>query len=395
MALEGRAPAPSSSGSAPEPRSHDHDQLRSQTVEKLWSITEDLNILYKDNWTRLAEQEVLKFQNSLVRKYRQTGSPPKTYNWSFPSAFLYSLTLITTIGYGNVTPRTAWGRLITIAYAIIGIPLMLVYLSTVGDTLAGHFRRLYGRMSRPGKRRDKKCEAAVIPNHLPEKKHRPPSPTSSCHAETRQRIPVYLTLTVVVGYISGGAFLFNRLENWTFIEGSYFCFTSLGTIGFGELVPGSRDTGNELSVFASSAFILVGMAVIAMCFNLVQDETVTAVRRLSGWWGRPGEQTGKKAESKHYSLPRKREPLKYHFDRAAPTRNSTGPHRRDPPLEYFVPRSVSEFNLSVLVDPIPPLPPSALRGSASRSRDKMVTFEDEPGPPRPLDKSPALEDVFM
>lgn len=80
----------------------EHDALRSQTVEKLWSITEDLNILYKDNWTRLAEQEVLKFQNLLVNKHKQSGDEQKNYNWSFPSAFLYSLTLITTIGLYNL-----------------------------------------------------------------------------------------------------------------------------------------------------------------------------------------------------------------------------------------------------------------------------------------------------
>lgn len=52
-------------------------------------------------------------------------------------------------GYGSVAPRTIWGRLITIVYALAGIPLMLVYLSTVGDVLARSFRRLYGRICRP------------------------------------------------------------------------------------------------------------------------------------------------------------------------------------------------------------------------------------------------------
>lgn len=36
--------------------------FRSRTVNQLWSITEDLNILYKENWTRLAAQEVKQFQ---------------------------------------------------------------------------------------------------------------------------------------------------------------------------------------------------------------------------------------------------------------------------------------------------------------------------------------------
>ena len=53
------------------------------------------------------------------------------------------------LGYGSVAPRTVWGRLITIVYALAGIPLMLVYLSTVGDVLARSFRRLYGRICRP------------------------------------------------------------------------------------------------------------------------------------------------------------------------------------------------------------------------------------------------------
>jgi hypothetical protein len=119
----------------------------------------------------------------------------------------------------------------------------------------------------------------------------------SCDAE-HVRIPISLCLLIILVYICGGALLFNRLENWTFLEGSYFCFTSLGTIGFGDLIPGlyhsyqvqyqssaSHSSAEQLSVFASSAYILVGMALIAMCFNLVQDEVVIIVRRLGHYFG--------------------------------------------------------------------------------------------------------------
>lgn len=112
---------------------------------------------------------------------------------------------------------------------------------------------------------------------------------------------------------------------------------------------------------------------------------------------------------KHYSLPRKREGLRGYsvggnFTRAIPTRNSTGGPKlsSEPLVEYFVPRSVSEFNLSVLVsDPIPALPPSALRSSkdlTTRSKDKMVTFEDDQvalQAGQQIRKAVALEDVFM
>lgn len=107
--------------------------LRAHTVERLWSITEDLNVLYKENWTRLAEQEVLVFQEKLaahsldrarsgssiygttaVQRAGSTStgrrnndkrlpglSPLIKHNqqrWTFGSSFLYSITLITTIG---------------------------------------------------------------------------------------------------------------------------------------------------------------------------------------------------------------------------------------------------------------------------------------------------------
>lgn len=123
MALEGtfatfRETETSVAASQPNPSTTDSlvgAEIRSKTVEKLWSITEDLNILYKDNWTRLAAQEVMEFQDTLVRamrgstgvSYRQRGT--QTYlhgpqhRWSFSSSFLYSLTLITTIGESKLS----------------------------------------------------------------------------------------------------------------------------------------------------------------------------------------------------------------------------------------------------------------------------------------------------
>nr|CAH7766904.1 unnamed protein product [Callosobruchus chinensis] len=85
-------------------------ELRTETVDRLWSITENLNILYRENWTRLAAEEVLVFQEALLKilrnaetSYVTSSTGTMTYyqnfhKWSFSSSFLYSLTLITTIG---------------------------------------------------------------------------------------------------------------------------------------------------------------------------------------------------------------------------------------------------------------------------------------------------------
>ncbi|XP_065351677.1 TWiK family of potassium channels protein 7-like [Cloeon dipterum] len=320
------------------------NDVRTQTVEKLWTITEALNILYKDNWTQLATHEVIKFQDSLVHTLRTGGQanqnyragtsgslaisgPHANHRWTFSSSFLYSLTLITTIGYGGVTPKTTWGRIVTIVYALVGIPLMLVYLSTVGDLLARNFRRLYGKLcscSSGGSSASNSANNSGKPSpndnyrvrHISSKqnsvdgglklhpeeelvkleRNHPldfPSDTPSDsrqnfvlqhHHPQRQRVPMTLCLALISAYIGGGAVLFQKLENWSLLEGSFFCFTSLGTIGFGDLLPGVQPNmparNAQVSILSTSAYLLVGMALIAMCFNLLQDEVVAVGRRM-------------------------------------------------------------------------------------------------------------------
>ncbi|KAL1502473.1 hypothetical protein ABEB36_007609 [Hypothenemus hampei] len=242
--------------------------LRAETVSRLWSITEDLNILYKENWTKLAAEEVLVFQDALFKALKNSDSglnsptmsfyQQNVHKWSFSSSFLYSLTLITTIGYGPVAPRTPWGKLVTILYALIGIPLMLLYLSTTGDVLARSFRKLYGKIWN--------------------RKSMLQKPQQKCPCSNNIKVPFTICLLIVLAYICSGAMLFHRLENWSILEGSYFCFTSLGTIGFGDLLPGQN--AEEISLCACSAYILTGMALVAMCFSLVQEQVIAILRYI-------------------------------------------------------------------------------------------------------------------
>lgn len=71
------------------------------TVDRLWSITEDLNILYRDNWTHLARVEMRHYQDQMVRTLRHMMLEERysfRQTWTFSMSLLYALTLITTIG---------------------------------------------------------------------------------------------------------------------------------------------------------------------------------------------------------------------------------------------------------------------------------------------------------
>ncbi|GIY93334.1 hypothetical protein CEXT_480301 [Caerostris extrusa] len=73
--------------------------LRQETVKRLWEITDKLNVLYKDNWTRMVSHEVRHFQTELIAAVKDgyDGKDGGSQQWSFSGAFLYSLTVITTI----------------------------------------------------------------------------------------------------------------------------------------------------------------------------------------------------------------------------------------------------------------------------------------------------------
>ncbi|KAK7075816.1 hypothetical protein SK128_007255 [Halocaridina rubra] len=88
--LNGPPPPPRDSAVVDSLRQHARG-LQHETVEHLWTITESLNILYRDNWTRVAEQELIKFSEKLLTRFREEQTPPNfapttahaSYQWTF------------------------------------------------------------------------------------------------------------------------------------------------------------------------------------------------------------------------------------------------------------------------------------------------------------------------
>ncbi|RZF44600.1 hypothetical protein LSTR_LSTR010762 [Laodelphax striatellus] len=92
------------------------DGPRTHTVENIWDITVSLNILYRENWTRLAGQELNSFQEMIVQRIleemhspggstaaaiqggaEQRAGDQNIIEWNLAKSFLYALTVLTTI----------------------------------------------------------------------------------------------------------------------------------------------------------------------------------------------------------------------------------------------------------------------------------------------------------
>jgi hypothetical protein len=111
------------------------------------------------------------------------------------------------------------------------------------------------------------------------------------------------------------------------------------------------------------------------------------------------------------SLPRKKasDYKNSNFQRNTPMRRSSG---NETLVEYFVPRSISEFNLTGILNDSSTLTlnqptgvlrssnrqskaTNAIEASQTRTRDKMVTFEDDQIAQANNRKAANMEDVFM
>ncbi|RZF32491.1 hypothetical protein LSTR_LSTR015082 [Laodelphax striatellus] len=77
---------------------------------------------------------------------------------------------------------------------------------------------------------------------------------------------------------TGGAAAFSRYEGWSYFDSVYYCFITLTTIGFGDMVALQKDDALDKKpeyVVFSLIFILFGLAIVAASLNLLVLRFVT------------------------------------------------------------------------------------------------------------------------
>lgn len=124
--------------------------IRSNVTDYIWLISKEMEYFEEVNWTSIVKKRLEVFENDLLLAMTRDGwdgnENVETIQWTFSGALFYSIIVITTIGYGHIAPKTQLGKVVTIFYAILGIPLMLLCLSNIGDIMATSFRFLYWKV---------------------------------------------------------------------------------------------------------------------------------------------------------------------------------------------------------------------------------------------------------
>lgn len=171
-------------------------------------------------------------------------------NWSFAQSFFFAVTVVTTIGYGHVSPLSDVGRVICIVYAIIGVPMTLLLLSIVvrklliflNDTYLWFRRRITI---------DRRSDSKIRFIHL-------------FLVILFSFIFLFIIPSIVFTYIE---------DDWTFVDSFYFCFISLTTIGLGDLVAGDSPTQRNRLFYkvCLTVYLIVGVTIMMLLVAMVSQ----------------------------------------------------------------------------------------------------------------------------
>ncbi|CAF2631570.1 unnamed protein product [Rotaria sp. Silwood2] len=231
-----------------------------------------------ERFDRLIDDELARMQaeqEKLSDKHDTRTDVSYNQKWTFSTAMLYSATVITTVGYGNIAPKSVLGKVMTCLYAMFGIPIMIMCLTNTGDLLAFFFIKYYSLTINFTQR--------VIKRRRQRRRRRQQIKLSfEIENESVQHVPVAATLGVLALYIVAGAVLFSHWEGWSYVDGAYFSFITFTTIGLGDLVPGKgtlTENKNGKSILCA-IYLLFGLVLTAMCFKLMQDDLFAMKQRL-------------------------------------------------------------------------------------------------------------------
>jgi len=150
------------------------------------------------------------------------------------SSLYFVLSLATTIGYGNFAPKTDAGKMFTIAYSIPAIIGVGWFMKENVDSLQ-HLDWTIGL-----------------------------------------RWQALVGLVILVGYMALSAWFFEFVfSGWSFLDGIYFTWVTISTIGFGDLLPDISSWDRNLGILVvlvigihvASVVIAIGSEVIAWIQN--------------------------------------------------------------------------------------------------------------------------------
>lgn len=169
--------------------------------------------------------------------------------WDYYHSLFFVITVVSTIGYGNLAPTTTLTRIFMIFYAIVGMPMNGMLIINLGDYFGKSFLKLYDRW------KTKRVQ----------------------HALATLGLVGQVVLYLIPGFtffIFIPSILIMVFEGWPYDVAVHYAFVTLTTIGFGDWVAGTTENDHgETWYMIYKIFLLVwiisGLGYLCMVMGFV------------------------------------------------------------------------------------------------------------------------------
>ncbi|KAM4787390.1 potassium channel subfamily K member 17 isoform 1-T1 [Cyanocitta cristata] len=222
-------------------------QAAQQLLREHWELLANHTCLQGLALQRLIEGIIQAYKSGITLQ----GNTTSLGRWDYSGSFFFSISAITTIGYGNLSPSTVVGRIFCIVFALFGIPLNLVLLNEIGQLMLLGVQHCACRLEEVFHWQNK----------------------------TSFLMKTCALVTGLLLFLLLPPLLFSDKEGWSYEEGFYYSFITLSTIGFGDYVIGMNPDRTYPGWYKNviSLWILFGMAwlalVIKFCINLLESSS--------------------------------------------------------------------------------------------------------------------------
>lgn len=167
---------------------------------------------------------------------------------------------VTTVGYGDMSPKSDAGKIFVMVFIVVGVALAGVMMTKITDWMLETQKNAVKRNEQKAQEMMQKDLAKLKQNlgaHVSEAELA--RSLSSKEAQGKSKVeanPIASALVVISIVVTLGAVVMGQLEGISFLDGCYWSIVTSTTVGYGDVTPKSDDG----RIFASFyAFITVGV----------------------------------------------------------------------------------------------------------------------------------------
>eukprot|EP00741_Cyanophora_paradoxa_P013628 tig00020704_g13157.t1 len=229
-----------------------------------------------------------------LRAALDSGGTPS--EWSLLGGSFFTATLGSGIGYGNYSPQNSGGRAFTVLWGLFALLMYATLIPRVAALFLAPLCALNARLLLPpraAEARERPGPAAAAAGRGMEPVLQPSGDRVGTKATSREQASepdpehgkLVKFLAVLQGLLAvwlGGTAIMGRIEGWDYGTSLYWGFSTLTTIGLGDIVPAS-DPGRTFFFFYAVLSLGLFAAMVEIVTGWIKSLEDGAAEHLASW----------------------------------------------------------------------------------------------------------------